>query len=129
MQSFFRTTNNGFTAVVSEEVHKEIQRWIDSPYNRNLPYPGPIFVFTKETNGMPWLTGDYGMMDYLLSPHLVVESESISVPFSNRFELFGDGTKDDARKALEKWMPTNQQFIDTFGLSIKRTYPRVEKDS
>ena len=124
MATFFRASNNGVIAVVSEEVYIEMQerqKFIADCEANGLPRPQlppvtPIFTFSSPTHrSFNFMTGSLNMLSDLLKGHNV-ESGLIWVPFSNGTEWHGD----KSAQWEMKFMTSLDEVMKTFGLEIVR---------
>lgn len=128
MATFYRDSNNGVIAVVTEETYLEIQKWEKLPNEAkaHVPYPGPIFTFTwaEHFGDEPWHTGTHELLDRLVRGHHVEPASGIYVPFSNS-EMYS-GTSQGSREALVRDMATLAQAMKAFHLLIPSELPEGE---
>jgi len=124
----FRTcTNNGVTAVCSEEVYQKIgdrAELVRKCEEHKLPHPSlppitPIFTFSDPTHSShrPFHTGSFQLMDRLLREHKV-ERGWIWVPFSNGTEHTYVHNPESARWEWQ-FRTTLEEAMTTFGLATK----------
>ena len=135
--------NNGVTAVVSQEVFNDIKklgkirqlfsdrerdksyddRFLAESADRGLRAIGkPVFTFTRNERASesPWFTGDgelfKALTDYINENGDCIETGGFFVPFSNGCEIGIHGK--DAMASEMAYVTTEQQFRDTFGITI-----------
>ena len=118
-RTFYRCTNQGITAVVTEEVYDQIQTLHQTRTQFSNPqdlidYPKPIFTFVvdlERDDRWKYLVGDLEVMDRLLRGQVVAQRK-FYVPFSGTRQhstgLFG--------KAERSFRTTLKQIMDAFGL-------------
>lgn len=120
MSTFYRCTNNGMIAVISQETYEQIQVWLELVDDAKAvqPYPRPIFTFERlehyEDRGREVVTGDYALMDTLLTGHRVVVRDFF-VPFSNATEYLGG----EAAEQELRFRTTLEEAIEAFGLVVE----------
>ncbi|MFA6177502.1 MAG: hypothetical protein WC694_01245 [Candidatus Paceibacterota bacterium] len=143
-KKFYVCSNNGVTAVVTEQTHKDLQKycaigsWFDETdaeklyEERRLRRTAissalghlctPTFTFTRPERASvsPWFTGDSELF-WALTKHVennggVLLDGSCYVPFSNGSEVGLHGH--EALKDELSYVTTEQQFQETFGISI-----------
>ena len=115
-------SNNSLTALVTEQTHEAIQEWNERNISGEDPgtYPGPIFLF--DTPGFPksgpWSLGDTNMMlDLVEAAGSDLVRASISIPFSNGWQLYG--TTEAVLEALT-CVGTLSDAVQTFGIDLLR---------
>lgn len=94
MAKFFKATNNGVTAIVSEKTYKDLKerkkllkmcedQGMEIP---ELPPITPVFTFSHESHpSIKLMTATNKTMRFLLRDH-VVDGTNFYVPFSNKNE-------------------------------------------
>jgi len=124
MAKFFTYSNNGVTAVVSEETMQKIQWYEESRREAGereqeflAPYPTPIFTFSDAPGLQGVVTGTLRDKEELLRGHQT-ESRFFYVPFSNcggSAELLYRDKLDGVSFELA-FVTTLRQAMDAFGL-------------
>jgi len=119
MATFYKAINNGTIGIMPEETYQAFLAWLKLvPEAREAqPYPTPIFTFVSEEHYATdryrhIVTGDHGLMDFLLEGHTVVDG-SFYVPFSNHTELQGG----DAAERELRYRTTLADAVKAFGLT------------
>ena len=143
MKKYYSCYNNGVTAIISEEVLLNLEKFqyiqcyfIDEEKNRlyserNLTSVAteglqhlirPVFTFarTERVKNSPWFTGENEIL-YTLVSHIRKNGDDIKnagfhVPFSNGMELGVHGA--EVMKGELSFVTTEQQFRETFGISL-----------
>ena len=122
MAKFYANSNNGVTAVMTEEAYlkKEERRALIAETEKkglgtpNLPQVGPIFTFGRtEHRSFKFLTGSTITMNRLLDDHEVLDG-NIWVPFSNGSELGSHGK--EAQEFELQFMTSLDEAVEAFGL-------------
>ncbi|OGC47906.1 hypothetical protein A2886_01460 [candidate division WWE3 bacterium RIFCSPHIGHO2_01_FULL_42_13] len=122
MAKFYANSNNGVTAVMTEEAYLKLEerRTLIAETERkglgtpNLPQIGPIFTFGRgEHRSFKCLTGSTIVMNRLLDDHEVLHG-NIWVPFSNGAEL-GIHGREEQQFELQ-FMTSLDEAVEAFGL-------------
>lgn|GEM_PF-1923922 len=134
MAIFYRCTNNGTIAVVTQEVMDRIRVYLEviEEWERERgcalkefpPLPRPIFTFVRDEDYRTdrfrdFVTGTHELLDRLLKGHQVFEGH-FYVPFSNHYEI-QDG---ETARQERKFRTTVQELLEAFEL-IEPIPPRV----
>lgn len=119
---YYKDSNNGVTAVVTEEVYKKLeerQKLRIECHNSGLPDPQlppirPVFTFSgPDHHSFGFMTGSYTLMKRLLAGHDVRDG-GIYVPFSNGVELGSCGQ--ESGRFERGFMTSLDEAIEAFGL-------------
>ena len=155
MKKYYSCYNNGVTAIVSEEVLHDIEKFNKiyhlfieqekgKPYTderklahvasegvRHLATPVFTFARTERVAESPWFTGDTEVLDrlrsYIRYTGGTIESEGFHVPFSNGMEYGMHGH--EAMTHELSYVTTEQQFREAFGISIAQLKEVIEYGS
>jgi hypothetical protein len=116
-KTFYRWTNQGVIAVVPEHTFKLMNFYGEfRPGTRgSFTYPTPIFTFTNSQRALvslPYVTGDYQMLDLLVGDHIVIE-RSFYVPFSSSVEI--NGSREERLTEL-RFCASFEQMVEAFGI-------------
>jgi len=122
MATYYKDSNNGVVAIVSEAVYKEMQAWNQicrECEKEGLPRPQrppilPVFTFSDPTHGaFKFMTGSYAILTRLLKGQTVLDG-SFWVPFSNGIQW---RPNNEARWELE-YMTTLDDVFKHFPVTI-----------
>ena len=122
MATYFKGSNNGVVAIVTEETHKKMEeryQLLADCEKKGLPRPQlppitPVFTFSSPEHGaFKFMTGSYDMLSKLLEGH-DVRSGSIWVPFSNGIQWGGD---ESARWEME-FITSLDDVAEAFDIQI-----------
>ncbi len=126
MAKFFTSTNNGVTAVMTEEAHRKLEErhaLIIEAKGKGLGIPQlplvlPIFTFSKpEHRSFKYMTGTLVLMNRLLDEHEVLLNGNIWVPFSNGIELGSHGVEQQLFE--QQFMTSLDEAFEAFGLMMQ----------
>jgi hypothetical protein len=150
-KKFFKWLNNGVCALVRSDVYAQWHRVnniklkllyggehhgrtndeVIEAVNRGLAHipVTPYFTFVPERRleDSPWHTGDKQLLGFLLTyihkeGGYFEEGRNVYVPFSNGAELGLSGLA--GQEDQLKYVTTDQQFADTFGISAEEIQRR-----
>lgn len=128
MAKFYKHSNNGVHAVVTEEVMVKLRHYWEMQREATesgrpfaAPYPHPIFTFSDMPSLRGVVTGTTHDMRELLAGH-EVEEYGIFVPFSNcghASSLYEEEAECSGSSEL-RFVVTLREVMDAFGLKPTR---------
>ncbi len=122
MATFYKDSNNGVIAIVTEEVYQKMEersQLITECEKKGLPRPQlphitPVFTFSAPEHGaFKYMTGSFEMLTRLLDGH-DVRNGGIWVPFSNGTQW---GHDESARWEID-FMTSLDEVVQAFGIKI-----------
>ncbi len=125
MATFYKGTNNGVVAVVTEDVWRQMQEReallakceAQDLGRPQLPRIGPVFTFSDpKHHSFQFMTGSIELLEVLLKGHKFLYG-GLWVPFSNGYEWGWDGDEKQAR--WEQGFSTSlDEVMEAFGLTV-----------
>ncbi len=122
MATYYKGSNNGVVAIVTEAVYEKMQeryQLLAECEAKGLPRPQlppitPVFTFSRPEHGaFKFMTGSYALLERLLEGH-EVHSGAIWVPFSNGIQWGND----ESARWEQEFMTSLDEAVEAFGLEV-----------
>ena len=119
---FYRCSNNGVVAIVTEETmalieaRLQLMRESSDPDRTFVPYPHRIHTFSSRSHLKGWVNGTLNLLNWLIKQSgAEIVNAGFYVPFSNGFELCYRAEPEHAEEEW-KFRTSADELLADFGL-------------